>query len=312
MAHFQTDRDIPNWRRVAASTWQSESDASIHGWLDVDATALGAYLGRRRELGGPRVTLTHLVGKAVATAFAESPECNAYVSFGRLRRRSSVDVFFSVAAGDGKNLSGALVRGADRLALEDIAARLDGAVARIRGAGDSELQRSQALLRRVPSPLLGVVMRASARAMYDLGLDLGWAGVPFDPFGTAIVTNVGVLGIEQGFAPLMPQGRSAAIFTVGKIRDKVLAVDGKPAVRPTLTIGATFDHRVVDGFHLGRISAALTRLLADPERACRSSPARRSPTRRSSSRAASSSSPSIATPRRCASPPRSIRKTAWS
>jgi pyruvate/2-oxoglutarate dehydrogenase complex dihydrolipoamide acyltransferase (E2) component len=267
MERFPIADDIPNWRRVAASAWQNESDASIYGWLDVDATALLRYLEAQKREGGARLTVTHLVGKAVAAAFAASPECNAFVSFGKLRRRPSIDVFFSVAAGDGKGLSGALVREADRLSALEIAASLEGAVARIRGKGDSELQRSQAMLKRVPAPFLGSILRASARAMYDLGLDLGWAGVPFDPFGTAIVTNVGVLGIEQGFAPLMPQARSAGIFTVGKIRDKVLAVDGKPAVRPTLTLGATFDHRVVDGYHLGKISAALAELLADPERA---------------------------------------------
>src|SRR6185503_53561 len=120
---------------------------------------------------------------------------------------------------------------------------------------------------------LGAVMRASAVAMYDLGLDLRWAGVPLDPFGTAIVTNVGVLGIEQGFAPLMPQGRAAAIVTVGKIRDKVIPVAGKPAVRPVLTLGATFDHRVVDGYHLGKISRTLETLLTSPEEAFGSLPA---------------------------------------
>jgi pyruvate dehydrogenase E2 component (dihydrolipoamide acetyltransferase) len=264
--HFLAENHTPSWRRIAASTWQSESDASIYGWLDIDATALNAYLARLRQEGS-RVTVTHLVGKALAQAFAASPECNAFVSFGRMRRRPTVDIFFSVAIGDGKSLSGALLRSVDNLALADIAARLDGEVSRIRGKGDTELQRSQNMLRSIPSPLLGAMMRASALALYDLGIDLRWAGVPFDPFGTAIVTNVGVLGIEQGFAPLMPQGRAAAIVTVGKIRDKVIAHNGKPAVRPVLTLGATFDHRVVDGFHLGKISETLRSLLGDPERA---------------------------------------------
>jgi hypothetical protein len=54
------------------------------------------------------------------------------------------------------------------------------------------------------------------------------------------------------------------MLTVGKIRDKVIAVDGQAVVRPVLTIGGTFDHRVVDGVHLGKISAALTRVLSAP------------------------------------------------
>lgn len=265
MQRFTKETNTPTWRRVAASSWRSEAEASIYGWLDVDATALLDYLGRLRRAMGVRVTVTHLVGKAIALAFARAPECNAYVSLGGLRRRATVDVFFSVAVGDGKSLSGAKVERADELSVDAIATRLDRQVSRIRDKGDTALQRSQSLLRSVPAPLLGAVMQVTARAMYDVGLDLSWAGVPPDPFGTVVVTNVGVLGVEQGFAPFMPQGRAAAMLTVGKIRDKVIPVDGEPQVRPVLTVGGTFDHRVVDGFHLGRMSELLTAVLGDPE-----------------------------------------------
>jgi pyruvate/2-oxoglutarate dehydrogenase complex dihydrolipoamide acyltransferase (E2) component len=264
MNQLQTVSELPAWRRVAASSWGMSDDPAIYGWLDIDATNMLAYIERLRASSGTHVTVTHLVGKAVAMAFAAHPESNALVSLGRVRRRSSVDVFFSVAIGDGKNLSGAKIVSADQCSVVDIANKLNKGVARIRGKGDTKLQRSQQMLRSVPSLLLKPLMRATASAMFDWDLDLGWAGVPYDPFGTVIITNVGVLGIEQGFAPLMPQGRTSALFTVGKIRDKVMAVDGKPAVRPVITLGATFDHRVVDGYHLGRISEMLHEVLGDP------------------------------------------------
>lgn len=264
MARFERETNTPTWRRVAASSWDDCGDASIYGWLDIDATALIDYVRRIREETGVRVTVTHLVGKAIATAFAAAPECNAYVSFGGLRRRSTVDVFFSVAVGDGKNLSGAKVERVDEMSVPEIATALERTVARIRTKKDTALQKSQSLLKSVPGPLLGAVMKATARAMYDFGVDLQWAGVPPDPFGTVVVTNVGVLGVEQGFAPFMPQGRAAAMLTVGKIRDKVIAVNGEPRVRPVLTIGGTFDHRIVDGFHLGRMSRVLHEILSDP------------------------------------------------
>lgn len=266
MQQLETLHHIPTWRRVAASTWSHSDDPAIYGWLDIDATRLLAYVEALRAASGVRVTLTHVVGKAVATAFAEHPECNALVSFGRLRRRASVDVFFSVAVGDGKNLSGSKVTSADQRSPVDIARALNEGATAIRTHGDTPLQRSQNMLKRIPSAMLKPIMRLSALAMFDLDVDLSAAGIPYDPFGTVIITNVGVLGIEQGFAPLIPQGRTPAIFTVGQIRDKVIAVDGAPAVRPVLTLGGTFDHRVVDGFHLGRISSAISERLADPAR----------------------------------------------
>jgi pyruvate dehydrogenase E2 component (dihydrolipoamide acetyltransferase) len=39
----------------------------------------------------------------------------------------------------------------------------------------------------------------------------------------------------------------AAILAVGAIADRVVAVDGKPAVRPIVTLTLSCDHRVADG-----------------------------------------------------------------
>jgi pyruvate dehydrogenase E2 component (dihydrolipoamide acetyltransferase) len=39
----------------------------------------------------------------------------------------------------------------------------------------------------------------------------------------------------------------AAILAVGRIADRVIAVNGQPAVRPMVTLTLSSDHRVVDG-----------------------------------------------------------------
>jgi pyruvate dehydrogenase E2 component (dihydrolipoamide acetyltransferase) len=263
MSRFTLQHTLPTWRRLAVASWKQADDPSIFGWVDIDATALLAYVERWRAETGVHVTLTHVVGKAAAMAFAAHPECNAVAARGTIAQRETVDVFFSVAAG--KDLTGAKLERVDGLSVDEIARRLEKNVSTIRTKGDTELQQSQARLKRLPSWLLGPAMRAVAVATFDLGLDLTRLGVPFDPFGTVVVTNVGVFGIEQGFAPLIPSGRTSALLTIGKIRDKVIACDGRPAVRPVLTIGGSFDHRVVDGWHLGRISEGLKHMLEAPE-----------------------------------------------
>jgi pyruvate dehydrogenase E2 component (dihydrolipoamide acetyltransferase) len=39
----------------------------------------------------------------------------------------------------------------------------------------------------------------------------------------------------------------SAILAVGEIADRVVAVEGKPEVRPMITLTLSCDHRVVDG-----------------------------------------------------------------
>jgi pyruvate dehydrogenase E2 component (dihydrolipoamide acetyltransferase) len=261
---FRIDDSLPTWRKVALSTWRRGDDPSIYGSVDLDATAMQDYVRRAREHSGVHVTLTHLVGKAVAVALAKNPDCNGVVSFGRLKVRDTVDVFFQVAFDGGKNLAGAKVVAADQLSVVQIAQKLTRGTERIRKRGDTELQRTTGMMKYVPAPMLGAVLRATEFAAYDLGLNLSRVGVPFDAFGSVMVTNVGVFGIERGFAPLMPLSRTPALLCIGQIRDGVVPVDGRPAVRPVISIGATFDHRVIDGYHAGKLSRIVREVLVDP------------------------------------------------
>jgi pyruvate dehydrogenase E2 component (dihydrolipoamide acetyltransferase) len=63
--------------------------------------------------------------------------------------------------------------------------------------------------------------------------------------GTFTISNLGMFGIERFVAVLNPP--QAAILAVGSVEDKVVAVDGQPAVRPRTELTLTCDHRAVDG-----------------------------------------------------------------
>src|SRR5215472_9663876 len=94
---FHPHKTLATWRRVALSAWGAPRNPTAYGTLDVDCEAALAYLARLRADSGEKITLTHLVGKAVAVAIAAHPEVNGFASHGRLMLRDSVDVFFQVA-----------------------------------------------------------------------------------------------------------------------------------------------------------------------------------------------------------------------
>jgi pyruvate dehydrogenase E2 component (dihydrolipoamide acetyltransferase) len=63
--------------------------------------------------------------------------------------------------------------------------------------------------------------------------------------GTFTITNLGMYNIDAFNAIIAPP--QAAILAVGRIADRVVAVNGAPAVRPMMTLTLSSDHRVVDG-----------------------------------------------------------------
>ena len=56
----------------------------------------------------------------------------------------------------------------------------------------------------------------------------------------------------------------AGILAVGRIVEKVVPVDGLPAVRPIVTLSLSFDHRVVDGVRGAKFLKTLSNLIENP------------------------------------------------
>ncbi|PYS15594.1 MAG: dihydrolipoamide acetyltransferase [Acidobacteria bacterium] len=63
--------------------------------------------------------------------------------------------------------------------------------------------------------------------------------------GTFTITNLGMYNVDAFNAIIAPP--QAAILAVGRIADRVIALNGQPAVRPMMTLTLSADHRVVDG-----------------------------------------------------------------
>jgi pyruvate dehydrogenase E2 component (dihydrolipoyllysine-residue acetyltransferase) len=80
--------------------------------------------------------------------------------------------------------------------------------------------------------------------------------------GTFTISNLGMYAVESFTAVLNPP--QAAIVAVGATEERVVPVDGGTAVRPMLTLTATFDHRAVDGAPAAAFLNTLKESLEDP------------------------------------------------
>ncbi len=80
--------------------------------------------------------------------------------------------------------------------------------------------------------------------------------------GTFTLTNLGMYGVDAFDAIVnTPQ---AAILSVGRIRDRVVAVNGKAEIKPMMILTLSLDHRVVDGARAAQFLDELAGLVEDP------------------------------------------------
>jgi pyruvate dehydrogenase E2 component (dihydrolipoamide acetyltransferase) len=81
--------------------------------------------------------------------------------------------------------------------------------------------------------------------------------------GTFTISNLGMFGIDAFSAIITPP--QTAVLAVGRIADRVVAVNGQPAVRPMMTITLSSDHRVVDGAQAAAFLNDLAAALEKPQ-----------------------------------------------
>jgi len=79
---------------------------------------------------------------------------------------------------------------------------------------------------------------------------------------TFTISNLGMYKVDAFSAIINPP--QAAILAVGRIADRVVPVDGKPGIRPMMTMTLSSDHRVVDGARAASFLNDLADALQDP------------------------------------------------
>jgi pyruvate dehydrogenase E2 component (dihydrolipoamide acetyltransferase) len=82
--------------------------------------------------------------------------------------------------------------------------------------------------------------------------------------GTFTISNLGMYGVDAFNAIVNPP--QAAILAVSRIADRVVPLNGQPAVQPMLTLSLSCDHRIVDGVRGAQFLQTLADLIENPMR----------------------------------------------
>ena len=270
MAHIELvkKKDISSFRKLAIGTWQTAYDPTVYGTLSVRMEKALQYIEKFREKYGVRLTVTHLVAKAVAEGLRRCPDANAVLRFNKIYLRTSVTLSILVVQtdqGDGKvDLTAAKIEHAEKKSLLEMAKEMQETIDRVRQRKEEALEKGKGTIALIPFMLMNAFLKLLAFLMYTLNIDLSRLGMPRDAFGSATVTNVGSMGLEVAYVPLVPYTRVPIFVAPGAVRDEPVVEDGKVVPGKVMAVNASFDHRFIDGFHGAMLAKTVKELLENP------------------------------------------------
>ncbi len=255
-------------RRLALGTWRTAGDPSVYSTLVVRMEKALEYLHAFRRAKDKPATALHLVVKAMAGVYEQIPEANAMIRFNRIYLRDEINIFCQVHLTDREtgesDLSGLTLYRVNEKSLEQIVDECRTRVREIRRGQDPELEGMRRRFRHVPFLLLRPFVNLVSFLACTLNLDLRWAGLPDDPFGSLMISQVAGFGMQDVFVPLVPYSRVPTLLALGPVHVEP-GVEGNAIVpAKVMRINATFDHRIMDGARAGAMARLLREALEDP------------------------------------------------
>lgn len=189
--------------------------------------------------------MTHVLSHALAWGLYKMRRDVGRMTFGYFTHSKKIGITCLVDVEGGSDLVPVTVFDAHEMSLVDFAKKITEKVMRAKNKTDSSHNKQTASAAFVPAFILQPIMHIIS--YLNIGLNLSIPGMARkDSFGHYILTNVGTLGMQQGFAPLCPPMRSIGLTCAGKIRKMPLVIDGELKIQSVLNTTSTGDHRYGD------------------------------------------------------------------
>lgn len=255
------------FRKMAIGTWETTYDPSVYGTMVIEMDKAMKYIEAFRAATGKRITVSHMMAKAAGAALERMPDANAILRFNRPYLRSRIGIFFQVAMEEASgeiDLSGATIFDPEKKSLETIVDEFQAEVDKVRGRRDKNIEKSKGMFKAMPFFLLNFVLKAISFFSYTLNLNLERFGIPKDPFGSMMITNVGSLGLDVAYVPLVPYSRVPLLLALGAVQEAPMVENGQVVVKRIMRVNATFDHRLLDGTHAAIMSKVVRTWLENP------------------------------------------------
>lgn len=240
------------FRKAAMGTWRTAKDPQVYSIMEMDVTDIIPMMDGYSEKNGVKITFSHVVGKALTYTLQRRPEINGFLRGSRIWLRQDVRLNYLVnVPGEGDQrikkatLSTCSIPECEKKTIAQIAQELMKRAGAVRRNEDADIRKNMSMWKHIPWWMMKFYLSFASWLIYGLNINL--PGIPKDPFGSVMITNVGSLGIGPTWAPLVPYSRVPLLITLCAVTKKAWVVNDRIEIRHILPVCVTYDHRFMDG-----------------------------------------------------------------
>lgn len=256
---------VSGWRKSAVGTYGAPKDGEVYCLQSINIEPALKFI-ESLSFENEKITLTHLAGKAAGLMIEKYPQINRMIRFGSFYQREDISIFFQVAADDkGEELSGHTVRNIHKLPVSDVAKDLSKVAKKIKAGNDVNYQKVKKTMNIIPAFFVSFFIKIYGGVLYSLNLWSPLFGTPKDSFGSMMITNIGTLGMQTAFVPLVPFSRCPLILALGEVYEKAVVKEGQVVVQKTIDCCWTLDHRIIDGVIGAKMAKYFEHLMQHPQ-----------------------------------------------
>ena len=262
-------KQLTPYQKIAIGTWKEAKDPSIYAIEDVDYTQAHEFSNGILKEHGIKLTPTYIIAQAISLIAEVRPQLNMILRGGMLYQRNNVNISCLVSVDeegeDISNLSSCVVHNTSELGIVELYNTLSRKISQTKNNQDTVVQTQNHLLGKIPSPLMKYVLNILSFVSYTLNFK--FKKMPQDPFGSIMISNLGQMGIDTAFIPIVYYSRVPLLVGIGLVKPRpVVLPDGALAVKDIVRLNCTIDHRYIDGKSLSVMRKMLVYILSNPKK----------------------------------------------
>ncbi len=231
-----TRRDSRTRKLSHAERWLNDCllvshQPAFHQSIEVDVSGVEAFIKEARDRG-IRLTYTHVLVRAAALGLSKNPDLHRILAGNRVQNLARVDIALSVSE-EFTVVPTMIIESVNEKCLDSIASEVAQRLPEVKEQYRKLLAMVNAWGWLVP---FGFIRRAVLRLLFR---SFRYRRKGLGTFQVSIAP-----GVDAFATPIF---NTAGILTAGQVKHRAIAVNGVPAVRATMVLTCSADHRLWNG-----------------------------------------------------------------